>query len=452
MTANVEARYLRENFAPVEEEVTAIDLPVTGRVPATLEGRYLRNGPNPVAPVDPRTHHWFVGTGMVHGVRLRGGRAEWYRNRYVRGDQVAEVQGLPRLEGRAPGMFAGSAPNTNVIGHAGTTWAIVEAGGQPVELSYELESLRYVDFDGQWPGAFSAHPKRDPDTGELHVIVYGPELQGLRYVVVGADGAVRSVVPIDVPGQTMVHDTAITASKVIVFDLPVTFSMQAIVDGYPFPYRWDADYTPRVGVLPRGGTADDIRWCEVGSCYVYHPLNAYDLPDGRIVLDVARHPKMFATDVNGPWEGLPTLDRWLIDPASGVVKEERLDDRGQEFPRVDERVVGKPHRYGWCAEFSASSDGGPEMGSILKHDLERGTTEAYDLGLGRSSGEAVFVPRDDDAGEDDGWVMSLVYDRGSDSSELVILDAQDMEAEPVARVHLPQRVPYGFHGNWVPDR
>jgi carotenoid cleavage dioxygenase len=449
MRETVENTYLQGNFAPVREEVAVYDLPVTGAVPAELSGRYLRNGPNPIGPVDPRTHHWFVGTGMVHGVRLRDGMAEWYRNRYVRGDEVAEVQGLPKLPGPRHPMFGGAAPNTNVIGHAGTTWAIVESGGLPVEMNDELESIRYVDFDGAWPGSFSAHPKLDPRTGELHLIGYYWEWDHVKYVVVRPDGSIRKVVEIPVPGKIMVHDVAITDSSIVIFDLPVTFQLEALGKGYPFPYRWEPAYEPRVGVLPREGGADDIQWAEVEPCYVFHPLNGYDLPDGRVVVDVARHPRIFATDFNGPDEGPPTLDRWTIDAAAGKVVEERLDDRGQEFPRIDERLVGKPHRYGYCATFESGPP--PSHGPLVKHDLDRATTTVHDFGAGRAAGEGVFVPRSQAAAEDDGWVMSLVYDATSDRSDLVILDAQDFAGEPVATVHLPQRVPFGFHGNWIPD-
>jgi carotenoid cleavage dioxygenase len=450
MSDTVQNQYVQGNFGPVTDEIVARDLPVTGQVPSELEGRYLRNGPNPIGPVDLRTHHWFIGTGMVHGVRLRGGQAEWYRNRYVRGDDVAQVQGLDPLPGPRHPMFGGASPNTNVIGHAGSTWAIVESGGLPVEMTYELDSVRYIDFDGAWPGSFSAHPKLDPVSGELHVMGYYWEWDHVKYIVVRPDGSIRKVVEIPVPGKIMLHDVAITDSSVVVFDLPVTFQLDALGEGYPFPYRWDPDYQARVGVLPREGTADDIKWAEVEPCYVFHPMNAYDLPDGRIQMDVARHPKMFARDVNGPNEGLPTLDRWTIDAAAGKVVEERLDDRGQEFPRVDERLVGKPHRYGYSASFTTGADG-LQHGSLLKHDFERGTSEVHFYGEGCGSGEGVFVPRSADAAEDDGWVMSLVYDAATDRSDLVILDAQDFSGEPVATVHLPQRVPYGFHGNWVPD-
>jgi carotenoid cleavage dioxygenase-like enzyme len=130
--------YLSTNFAPVAEEVTAFDLPVIGDLPKDLNGRYLRNGPNPITAPDPLTHHWFLGDGMVHGIRLRDGKAEWYRNRYVGSDNVAEAFGRPITGPDWNGTPTGA--NTNVGGFAGTTWAMVEGGGAPVELTYELDT------------------------------------------------------------------------------------------------------------------------------------------------------------------------------------------------------------------------------------------------------------------------------------------------------------------------
>jgi carotenoid cleavage dioxygenase len=383
---------------------------------------------------------------MVHGIRLDGGAARWYRNRYVRGDAVADAKGWPHLPGPRAGM-GGFAANTNVIGHAGRTWALVEAGTSPVELNDELESVCFSDFDGTLPGGFSAHPKRDPESGELHTVSYYWEWPYIQYTRVGVDGRVDKIVNVPVPGGPMVHDCAITESQVVLLDLPVTFNLDAAMGGEPFPYKWAPDYGARVGLLPLGGEADDVRWCEVDLCYVFHPLNAYDLPDGRVVLDVVRHPKMFATDTLGPNEGDPTLERWTVDPAAGKVLEERLDDRAQEFPRVDERVVGRPHRYGYAANLNIGAQGRP----LLKHDLKDGTTQAHHFGPGHVPGEGVFVPRTADAAEDDGWVMAIAVDAASGDSDLVILDAQDFSGPPVASVRLPQRVPMGFHGNWVPE-
>ncbi len=245
----------------------------------------------------------------------------------------------------------------------------------------------------------------------------------------------------------MVHDCSITEKYFVLLELTVTFNPDMAAQGYPFPYGWNAEHGARVGLLLRDGEAGDAVWSEVDPCFVFHPLNSYEDSDGRVVLDVVRHPKMFATDLLGPNEGAATLERWLIDPAGGRVKEERLDDRGQEFPRLDERLIGKPHRFGYAAAFGAGAEHGP----LLKHDLRDGKTEIHSEGPARQFLEPVFVPRSDDADEDDGWVMAYVYDASTNASDVVILHAQDFTAGPVATIHLPQRVPFGFHGNWVPD-
>lgn len=440
--------YLEGSFAPVSEEVTVTDLPVDGALPEQLSGRYLRNGPNPLGAVEPATYHWFTGEGMVHGIRLESGTARWYRNRYVRSAEVAASLG----EGWKPGPVVEGfdfAANTNVVAHAGRTFALVEAGARPYELTEELETVGPSDFGGTLPGGYTAHPKRDPRSGELHAISYyfgwGPQVQ---YTVTGVDGLVRRVVDIPVGGLVSVHDMSITESSVLVYDLPVVFSMEALAEGSRFPYRWSDDYQPRVGVLPREGGAEDVVWCEVEPCYVFHPMNAYD-EDGVVVVDVVRHPRMFATHQIGPSEGAPTLERWRVDPASRKVTTELLDGRAQEFPRVDERLVGRRHRYGYAAAAVEQSGTFSLDRALVKHDLERGTQERR--ALAGPAGEAVFVPSSPDAGEDDGFVLSLVHDDERGAADLLVLHAQDFTGDPVAVVHLPVRVPFGFHGNWAPD-
>ncbi len=443
-TTTAPSPYLAGNFAPVGDELTAFDLPVTGTIPAGLDGRLLRIGPNPVVAEDPSTYHWFTGTGMAHGLRLSHGKAQWYRNRFVRSDRVTNAKGWPAVTGPRHGPGDGTA-NTNLIGHAGRTLAIVEAGGLPVELDDELETVARTDFAGTLPGGFSAHPKLDPHTGELHAVAYYWEWDHLQYMVVGTDGRVRRTVDVAVPDGPMVHDMALTATNVVLLDLPVTFDLAAAMGGRSLPYRWDADHRARVGLLPRDGTAADVTWCDVEPCYVFHILNAYD-HDDKVVIDVVRHPRMFATDLLGPNEGSPTLERWTLDPASGQAREERLDDHAQEFPRLDERRSGSPYRYG----YAVGVRDGIEHGPALKHDLVAGTTEVHDYGTGRATLEPVFVPSSAAAAEDDGWVLSYVYDATSDTSDVVILAAQDFAGDPVATIHLPRRVPFGFHGNWVP--
>jgi carotenoid cleavage dioxygenase len=247
----------------------------------------------------------------------------------------------------------------------------------------------------------------------------------------------------------MVHDCSLTESSVVIYDLPCVFDLELAMSGKSLPYRWDPEYPARLGVLPRDGDAADVRWYDIEPCYVFHPLNAYDDGD-RIVLDVVRHPKMFAANQLGPNEGKPTLDRWTIDTSAGKVLEERIDDRGQEFPRVDERVVGRRHRFGYSVGATQDSKGDVDLmdDTVLKHDMVKGTTQAATFASGASAGEFVFVPREAGAAEDDGVLMGFVHRSETDRSDLVLLDAATLET--VAEIHLPARVPHGFHGNWIP--
>ncbi len=450
--------YLEGNFAPVLTEVTETDLRVTGSIPVELNGRYLRNGPNPASAPEPSLYHWFTGDGMIHGIRLHDGEAEWYRNRWVRSGPVVEALGEdpPAAAKRRPGLVHGGldfAPNTNVIGHAGRTFAIVEAGALPYELTDELETIGACDFDGTLSGGYTAHPKRDPLTGELYAVSYffgwGNDVE---VTVLDPDARVRSARRVTMGGPVSLHDSAITQKWIVLLDLPVLFDLDMVTAGARFPYRWFEDYPARVGLLPRDGDTTEVVWHQVDPCYVFHTLNAYDEPDGDgIVLDVARHSSMFRTSLLGPAEGPPTLERWHLDGHGSPVKEERLDDRGQEFPRIDERLTGRPHRYGYSVA-AGENDGilGTESG-LIRHDLAAAASEVRNFGRGTTLGEAIFVPRSAGAPEADGWVMTLVHQADTDSSALYILNAEDICGEPDAVVHLPQRVPAGFHGNWVPD-
>lgn len=443
-------RYLTGNYAPVSEEVTALDLPVIGELPQELNGRYLRNGPNPINEVDPATHHWFGGDGMVHGIRLRDGKAEWYRNRYVGSSSLSAARGLPDIDGRNwNGSMNG--PNTNVGGFAGTTWAMVEAGGCPVELTYELETVGRNDFFGTLPGAFSAHPKVDPATGEMHAMAYAwaQWLDHIQYVRVGRDGRVNRTVDIPLPGMSMVHDISITDKYVVVYDQPVLVDLDLAFSGRPVPFRWNDEYGNRIGLMPKEGSAADIVWIDVPVGYVFHPLNAYDTPDGKVVLDVCFYDRMMRDDILGPFgDSLPRLVRWVADPVTRRVDVTVIDERVNEFPRHRGSLTGRPYRYGYCAEVDFSSMTWP----TVKHDLVSGTREAFDHGAGRAAGEPVFVARPGSTEEDDGWLLTFVHDGNDDSAEFVVIDARDFARGYVARVKLPQRVPFGFHGNWAPDR
>jgi len=442
------SQFLQGIFAPVTEEVTVFNLPVTGRIPTALTGRFLRNGPNPLGVEDPETYHWFMGEGMVHGIRLRDGKAEWYRNRWVRNQSVAEALGEQWPAGPVHETFD-MAPNTHVIGHAGRTLALVEAGTLPYELSYELDTVGPCDFGGTLKGGYTAHTKKDPRTGELHAIAYFFGWEFLRYTVIDPAGAVVTTVDIPVSDGPMVHDLALTQRYVVIYDLPITFSVELLKNNNAIPYGWNEEHQARVGLLPRGGEAGDVMWFDVEPCWVFHTLNAYDDGD-KVVVDLAKFPS-FMRDGRLEDNPNPVLDRWTIDPASGKVLQETRDERAQEFPRVDERVVSLPHRYGYTVRTDTTFFDEKAGTSLIKHDYATGRSEERWHAREAGIAEAVFVPETPDAAEDDGYLMAYAYNAERGATDLMILSARDFSGEPVALVHLPVRVPAGFHGSWVPD-
>lgn len=442
--------YLTGIHAPMQEELTLTELAVDGAIPAALDGRYLRIGPNPVTPPNPATYHWFVGDGMAHGLRLKDGKALWYRNRWIRSGDVSKALGEEPVPARG-GRERGNA-NTNILGIGGRTWALVEAGNSPVELSDELDTIAINPFDETLDGPFSAHPHRDPETGEFHAVCYKADVMDtVWHTVVGADGAVVREEPIAVEHGPSIHDCAITAHFVLLFDLPVTFSMKTLIGGHPFPYRWNPDHKARLGLLPRTGSNEDVRWVDVDRCYVFHPCNAYEEEDGTVIVDVVAHDRMFAESYDGPEGSRSAFERWTVRPGADTVERTVVDDTMQEFPRFDERRTGRPYRYAYTMA-GENPDDMPGLITdtrLFKYDLEEGSRQVHDFGPRRHPGEFVFVPKSDGSAEDEGWLVGLVVDMAAETTELAILDAADFEADPVATIRLPHRIPPGFHGNWV---
>jgi 8'-apo-carotenoid 13,14-cleaving dioxygenase len=441
--------YLSGIHTPMNAELTLDDLRVTGRIPAELDGRYIRIGPNPVTPANHASYHWFTGDGMVHGVKLKGGKAEWYRNRWIKSRKVTDALGLPAAPGPRHGPT--DTVNTNVLGHAGDIWALVEAGGYPVRINAELETIAHDPFGGTLKGGFSAHPHLDAETGEMHAICYeGTDLTTIRHVVVDGKGKVRREEPIRVQDGPSIHDCMITKSYVIILDLPVTFSMKTLLAGHPFPYAWNPDHKARIGLLPREGKNDDVIWCDVTPCYVFHPCNAFETEDGKVILDVCAHDSMFAESKIGPDSARVPFERWTIDPVARNTARVIIDAEAQEFPRPNEAFIGKPYRYAYTMGLPDGFDAAsPDQSKLYKHDLENGIRIVHDFGSGHIPGEFIFVPKADGSAEDDGWLMGYVVNMADETTDLVILDATNFAGAPQASIHIPHRIPPGFHGNWV---
>lgn len=363
---------------------------------------------------------------------------------------------------------------------------LVEGGIANYELTDDLDTVGTCDFDGTLAGGYTAHPHRDPATGELHAVSYSfGRGRTMQYSVIDTAGRARRTVGIEVSGSPMMHDFSLTDKYVVIYDLPVTFDpaqvlpvsvprwlslparlvmqsligrvrvpspVNAVMNRSPrhsdrMPYAWNPRYPARIGVMPREGGNRDVRWFDVEPCYVYHPLNAYsEMRDGAevLVLDVVRYARMFDRDRHGPGETAPTLERWTVNLASGAVGTECRDDRPQEFPRINETRLGVRHRFGYTigAYFADRSS------ALYKHDYATGSTTTAALDPDLLIGEVCFVPDPAADAEDDGILMGYDYHRGRDEGQLLLLDAQT--TEPVATVHLPQRVPMGFHGNWSP--
>jgi carotenoid cleavage dioxygenase len=403
--------HLEGNNAPVHDERDALPVRVVGTVPRDLVGTYYRNGPNPRSGWSP---HLFLGDGMVHAVSLPGGQ---YRNRYVR-TPLYEDAATPR-----DGCVVTTA-NTHVIHHEGHLLALDESG-VPYELTLDtLDTVGPFTFDGALNGTMTAHPKRCPATGDLLFFGYSIVAPYLRYHRWSASDRKLTSLPIDLSACSMMHDFAITETHVVFFDSAFVF------DGRT-PWRWDANHGSRVGVMDRAGC--DVRWIEAETSHLSHSANAYDDGD-EIVLT--------GTRLAGP-EDLPVMHEWRVSPGAGTLKERPIDDVSTEYPRVPDELVGRWNRFTYTTSFFYAAE--PEHGEINKHDGDDRTTRR--LPPGHTCGEPVFVSSARGREEDDGYLLTYVHNRSAGTSYLLILDAGSLDM--AAEVHLPVRVPGGFHGSFV---
>ncbi len=450
--------YLDGNFAPVRQEITAQTLQVIGELPPDLSGMFLRNGPNPqYSPLGQ--YHWFDGDGMLHGVRIHNGQAE-FRNRYIRtkGWQIEHETGKaiwsgllepPQMDN--PDGSTKNTANTALVWHAGTMLATWE-GGAPHAIDVPtLDTIGKYTYDGNLASVFTAHPKIDPITGEMMFFGYSFTPPYLQYSVVSSTGELLRTVPIEIPMAVMMHDFAITENYTIFMDLPLTFSQSRMQRGEPL-LMFESDKPSRFGIVPRHGDNNDIRWFESLACYVFHTLNAYEEGD-EVVLIACRlnstNVLMSEDSASALEDSTPRLHQWRFNLNTGTISETRLDSVASDFPRVNENFLGRANRYGYTGRMIQSSM--PLFDGIVKYDLNTGKSQTHEFGSGRYGGEAVFAPHPDGKDEDDGWLITFVRDRHSETSELVIVNAKDVTSEPVARVLIPQRVPYGFHGAWISE-
>jgi carotenoid cleavage dioxygenase len=452
--------FLNGNFAPWREEGDAPDLEIDGSLPRELNGALYRIGPNP--HFKPRgRYHWFDGDGMVHSFVLRDGRAA-YRNRYVRtAGLTAEMKAGKALYGGlidsappssdAPVSEAPfkNAANTNIIGYANRLLALWEAG-LPHELNPKtLETVGPYNFCGKLNGPMTAHPKFDPKTGELLFFGYQPFPPFVTYYRADTRGNLLESHPIDAKLPVMMHDFVTTENYAVFFVCPSVFRLENMGKGLPV-LVWEPNHGTDIGVMPRKGgqVGEKVRWFKTDACYIFHFLNAFEERD-TIAVDACR---MNSLDMTGSSFGAPPIPhRWTLDLKGGTARLAQTDEQPSEFPRIDDRLAGFKHRYGYFAGSSLERQIGDGFSMLIKRDYQTGGLEKYaPKGRRMMPGEPVFVPRSAAAGEDDGYVLAVWYDPELNRSELIVQAAQNFAGEPVARVKLNHRVPFGFHGNWVP--
>lgn len=459
--------YLSGFYTPVDSEIDADGLVVTGELPRDLAGVYVRNSSNPrFPPLGQSRYHWFDGDGMLHAVNLADGRAS-YRNRWIRTSAfLAESEAgqalwtgvTERPDFTNPrGPFKDSA-NTDVVYHAGRLLALWWLGGIPYVISLpELSTCGTVELSGM--KTVSAHPKVDAVTGEMMIFDYKPIPPYLRYGVVAPDGQLVHHTVIDLPGPRLQHDMAITARHSIVFDMSLMWDPELLKQGKT-RVRFFRDRPSRIGVLPRYGQGSEVRWFECAPFYMYHTINAWEEGD-TIVLVGCKIENPLAEDPHNPAsEGAagevptigflrlaPRLHRWTLDLKTGTVSEQKLDDGFVEFPRMDNRVLGRPSRYSYSGRVGRLPT--IRFDGIVKHDTTTGQAKTYAYPPGCYGGEPTFAPRIGSRSEDDGYVLTFLEDDRTGESALGIFDAQRIEAGPIGRVHMPRRVPTGYHTWWV---
>ena len=467
----VDDPFLRGYYAPLHMECDAPNLPITGEMPRELDGWLYRNGPNPqFAPRGP--YHWFSGDGMLHAFHLDKGRVS-YRNRWVRtpkwelehaeGEGLSGSFGNPRYTDPRVMKLNSTLANTNVVWHGDRLLALEEAHA-PFEVDPQTLAPRgSLDFAGKLKGPMTAHPKLDPVNGEM--VFFGYSATGrftpqVNLHVASREGALLRSEQIDAPYSSMVHDFVVSRDWIILPIFPLTGSMERAMKGAP-AYAWEPEKGTHIALIPRGGSVADARWFKGDACYVFHPMNAFDTADGKVVCDMMKYP--VAPLFPGP-DGqrigkeapVARLVRWTFDPKGNTdtFTEQALDDHPGEFPRLDERFTGLPYRHGYfqVGAVTDASLGRDKRNGVAHIDLQTGRVRSWMPGAADYCGEPVFVPRTTDSAEGDGFLLSVVYRGETGCSDLAVFDASQVEAGPLALAHLSHRVPAGFHGNWRDTR
>jgi carotenoid cleavage dioxygenase len=439
--------FLQGINAPVFDEVDINNLKVTGEIPPDLEGMYVRNGPNPM--FKPSTYNYpLEGDGMLHAIYFEGGKAR-YRNRWImtRGliDEMFEGKPIPELKWR-------NYANTNIIARGGMLLALYEMG-LPYQITPELETIGEWDFKGKIEHAMTAHPRLDPETGELHFFHYSlfnPPY--LVYYVADRQGKIIRKSPIDLPTPALIHDMAMTKNYVIFFHCPLVFDMQrAMKCGVPLV--WKPEEGTKIILVNRRDLKQKPLFIETESFWAWHFMNAFEA-DKKITIDFAYYPQIkLESTLDAILSTKSNFQRIVIELETKAIKHQTLDDRTVDLPTFDLRKIGQPYQFGYMPHIDLDLVFQKKIPNyfpeLIQYNVVKQTTKVHRFSTGCYGGEAVFAPKKNSLSELDGYIMTLVFDENKQTSDLVIIDPANFDREPIAIVHLSVRVPMGFHGNWI---
>jgi len=463
---------------PLRFEGDLYDLELDGEVPSQLDGTFHRVHPD--AQFAPRfeSDQFFNGDGMITQFRFENGRIH-FKQRYAQTDKWK----LERAAGKAlfgayrnpltdepavQGRIRGTA-NTNVIVHARKLFALKEDSPPLVMDPLTLETQGYSDFGGRLHSqTFCAHPKIDHASGNMCAFSYASKgllTRDCSYMEINAQGELVHEAFFEAPYYCMMHDFGLTQDYAVFHVVPIISSWERLKAGLPH-FGFDTTLPVYVGVLPRKGTAKEMRWFRSPTLFASHVMNAFN--DGtRIHFDtpVAKNNMFpFFPDVHGapfkPQEAMSFLTRWTIDMASKgdeFTSSEQLTTLFGEFPRIDDRYAAQPYRHGWLLvsdlqkpfEGPGGRASGLIMNTIAHVDVTTRKQSSWWAGAQSIAQETCFIPRSRGAAEGDGYLVALIDNLVTNYSDLAIFDAQRVAEGPIARAKLPFRLRPGLHGNWA---
>ncbi|MCH9834323.1 MAG: carotenoid oxygenase [Ilumatobacter sp.] len=454
--------HLRGAFAPVSEEVEEADLEViAGQIPPELCGAYMRNGPNPqFAPISYT--YPLEGDGMVHAVYFSEGRAR-YKNRYVR-TRAFEIE---RAAGRAvfggimspvpidPKLLSPSDDPENLfkegafiglVHHDQRLFALGEV--EPAyEMTMELETVGKWTAGTTEPVQVGAHTRLHPGSQELFALAYDLVSPQVSVHCIDANANLKRTFQVTLPAPSMIHDFVLTNQYLVLVIGPAVWDFQAAMQGGEM-LQWRPELGTHIGVVPLDGGPET--WIEADPFFVFHFANGFER-GSKIIVDFVEHERLNVGTALEPHQP-PHLQRMMIDPQARTVARERLVDDAVEFPRINDHFVGRENRFIYVPTLTdtllAESPPSASFNCLIRVDTETGTHLRHDFG-NRFAGEAVFIGRE--SGEDEGYLATFLDDQEAGTTDLALLDAADIEADPVALIRMPQRVPQGLHGIWVPD-